>query len=471
MKNCLARSLRSLGGAGLAGRPLWRGADLSRKPSDHTMSATGSSKKTGGIAIAGMARSYAWNFRDILVNLMILSLAMKADIITTKQQPRSRNVLFISLSQFGIVFSFNFVMVFLPFYIHTISPYKQDQTLIWVGLIMGASSFMAAVASTFWGGLAARYNPKTLFMRRLLSHAVLICLMGFVTHLPLLFALRIAQGILGEISTVGFIVVSASSTPEAIAKSIGFYQNALTLGQLMGPPLGAFAASVLGYRGAFLGAAGLVFITLVFCFIYVEDVPPKPKTETVSGKGSVSGRIFFAWILCFAVTVQLMFLPGILPNVFESMGIGHAVALKWSGVFVMAYTATAIIGTFVFCRLASRVGSVRLIIWIVGLSILLQALLAVCPGIRSFVAVRMMQAALIAAILPLIISLFTSGLSGKVIGPPGCYLCAGCVQPELGISVHKRLGHCCACRVLVVFQRVWALTLPLLVAGHASRAF
>ena len=30
------------------------------------------------------------------------------------------NVLFISLSQFGIAFSFNFVMVFLPFFIHGI---------------------------------------------------------------------------------------------------------------------------------------------------------------------------------------------------------------------------------------------------------------------------------------------------------------------------------------------------------------
>jgi hypothetical protein len=58
-----------------------------------------------------------------------------------------RNVLFISLSQFGIAFSFKFVMVFLPFFIHGIGTSSPQETLIWVGLIMGAPSFAAALAS------------------------------------------------------------------------------------------------------------------------------------------------------------------------------------------------------------------------------------------------------------------------------------------------------------------------------------
>jgi len=96
-------------------------------------------------------------------------------------QRNYRNVLFISLSQFGIAFSFNFVMVFLPFFIHDISPYSSQDTLIWVGFIMGAPSFAAALTSTFWGSLTSRLSPKVLFMRGLLSHAVslfVLCL-GF----------------------------------------------------------------------------------------------------------------------------------------------------------------------------------------------------------------------------------------------------------------------------------------------------
>ena len=121
-------------------------------------------------------------------------------------QRNYRNVLFISLSQFGIAFSFNFVMVFLPFFIHGIGTSSSQETLIWVGLIMGAPSFAAALTSTFWGSLASRFSPKVLFMRGLFSHAVIILLMGFVSSLPVLLALRIVQGILGGITTVGLII-------------------------------------------------------------------------------------------------------------------------------------------------------------------------------------------------------------------------------------------------------------------------
>ena len=332
----------------------------------------------------------------------------------TKKQ---RNVTFITLSQFGIAFSFNFIMVFMPFYIHKISPYSHAQTLIWIGLIMGASSIMAAMASTFWGTLTARFQPKTLYLRGLLSHTILIFLMGFVTSLPLLLLLRALQGVFGGISTIGLVMVSASSTPEAAAKNMGFFQNSLTLGQLLGPPLGALAASTLGYRGAFFSSAGLVFISLLFCFFWVESVQIKPRTKKRDDRRTLRTKtIFFAWALCFAGTAQLMFLPGILPNVFESMAIAPEIALKWSGLFVMAYTATAMVGTFCLCRIAPGFGAARLVLLVGVLGALLQGLFALCPNMGAFASVRMIQTGLIAALLPLIISMFASDLSGTVLG-------------------------------------------------------
>ncbi len=85
-------------------------------------------------------------------------------------------------------FSFNFVMVFLPFFVHDISLYSSQETLIWVGFILGAPSFAAALTSTFWGSLASRLSPKTLFIGGLSSHTVIILLMGFISSLPVLLA-------------------------------------------------------------------------------------------------------------------------------------------------------------------------------------------------------------------------------------------------------------------------------------------
>jgi len=326
------------------------------------------------------------------------------------------NVLFISASQFGIAFSFNFILVFFPFFIHDISTYSRQETLIWIGLIMGAPSFAAAIAATFWGSLGSRFSPKTLFMNGLLSHGVLILSMGFVSSLPVLLVLRIIQGMLGGISTVGLIIVTSSSSKEWAARDMGLFQNAMTLGQLSGPPLGALAATTLGYGGAFISASALVFVTLAFCFFYVKEIPHESTKTTAAVKHSITGKTLIAWGLSFVVNVQLMFLPSVLPNVFRGFQMEESLAVKSAGLVVMLYTASAIAGTFLLCRLTARVRVQILIICAGVLGTILHFLLALTPGVTTFVAVRMLQTAIIASVMPLVFSSFASDLSGQVIG-------------------------------------------------------
>jgi MFS transporter, DHA1 family, multidrug resistance protein len=331
-------------------------------------------------------------------------------------QRNYRNVLFISLSQFGIAFSFNFVLVFLPFFIHDISLYSSQDTLIWLGFLMGAPSFAAALASTFWGSLASRLSPKLLFMRGLLSHAIIILLMGFVSSIPVLLVLRIVQGIMGGISTVGLIIVSSSSSKDWASRDIGLFQNSMTLGQLIGPPMGALAATTLGYTGAFISASAFVFVTLAFCFFYVKEFPRESRQTTAFTKHAMNKKTLIGWGLCFTATVQLMFLPSVLPNVFQGFHMEESMAVRSAGLVVMLYTATAMAGTFLLCRLAARVTSQRLIITAGILGTVFQFLLSVSPGLTSFVAIRMLQTAMIAAVMPLVFSSFASDLDGRVIG-------------------------------------------------------
>ncbi len=331
-------------------------------------------------------------------------------------QRNYRNILLISLSQSGMSFSFNFVMVFLPFFLHKVSPYSSQETLIWVGLIMGAPSLLAAIFSTIWGAATTRFSPKLLFMRGLLSHAIVILLMGFVSSFPILFLLRVVQGILGGISTVGLIIVSSSTSREHASKDIGLFQNSMTLGQLIGPPIGALVASAWGYRSAFVSASALIFVILVFCFFYVVEPPREPVERNAIRKHTVNRKTLIGWGLCFSTTVQLMFLPSVLPNVFQGFNMELTTALNWAGLVVMFYTTTAMLGTHFLCRLAVRTGLDRLIISAAVLGILLQSLLSISHGISSFLAIRMLQTAMIASVMPLVFSIFSSDSDGKVMG-------------------------------------------------------
>jgi MFS family permease len=328
----------------------------------------------------------------------------------------NRNLIFISLSQLGMAFSYNFVMVFMPFFIIEISPYSFQETLIWVGFIIAAPSLVSAIASTFWGSLTSRFSPKLLYLRGLLSHAVLFLSMGFTSDLYILLFLRILQGVLGGISTVGLIIVSSSSSKERISEDIGFFQTAFTLGQLIGPPIGALAAAVFGYKGAFVSASVVLFATAALCYLNVTEVPHQPKQERFFGPSTINRRTIIGWMLCFTATVQLMFLPSVLPNVFENFNIERVIALKWAGIVVMLYTATAMMGTFFWSKLSVRIRRDKMILTLIIFGTFFQLLLSISQGIVDFVLIRMAQTGLIAATIPLIISIFATELRGGVIG-------------------------------------------------------
>ncbi len=340
----------------------------------------------------------------------------ESDLSIQKARAGRRNLAAVTLTQFGSAFSLNFVNIFLPFYIFNVSPYSQRETLLWVGAIIGSTTVFTALASPLWGSLTHRYSPKKLFMRGMFTHSLMFFFMAFTTNLQLLLLLRIVQGIFGGVSTAGMILISSCSSKEEQASNIGIFQAALTLGPLLGPPLGTFAAALLGYRNGFLVGAGFLFAAFILAQIYVIDMPPLPRPVEATGRRVFDRRITIAWIVCFAAQIQLSFLPSILPNIFKEFQIDEPTALKFAGLVVMAYTATAALGQFVWSRLSRRFGVLRMITFLLLMGIAFQASLALARGIIDFTVVRMIQTGFAAGAIPLIISLFLDNPSGGTVG-------------------------------------------------------
>jgi MFS family permease len=240
--------------------------------------------------------------------------------------------------------------------------------------------------------------------------------MGFTNDLHLLLLLRILQGLIGGVSTIGIIIVSSFSPKEKVTSHLGIYQSSMTLGQLVGPPLGSFAAALFGFKGAFISASLVLLASSILCIFYVADVPILPKKEKSSFRFSLDKRVLVGWFLCFTSQLQLMFLPSILPNVFEKFQMARPVALKFAGIVVMIYTTTAMIGTYLWSWVSRRYGVYRMIIFLLSLSVLFQALLAFSQGMVDFTIIRMIQTGLVAVVLPLSFSLFVSNLRGSTIG-------------------------------------------------------
>ena len=347
-----------------------------------------------------------------------------------------RNLYTISFSQFGCASANNFIKIISPFYIFQISPHGTEVTLLWIGAIMGSTSLFAALTSTFWGSLTHRYSPKLLYLRTFLVNTVSFLLMGFTANLYLLLLFRIVQGLVSGASTIGLIIVSSSSEKESVSADISFFQSSMTLGQLVGPLLGSLAAGVLGYKGAFVGTSCMLFVFFIFCWTSVADVPKLPKKEKTSPGGLLNKQTIVAWMVCFAVMIQLTFLPSVLPNVFDSLGIERSVALKLSGVVVMLYTATAILGTYLLSLLSRKYSVYRMILFLSVAGIIFQTLLAFSWGTVDFTVIRSIQTGLVAVIFPFVISFFAGESKGEMIGFLNSARFAGnAVGPILATSV------------------------------------
>jgi MFS family permease len=327
----------------------------------------------------------------------------------------AKGIYFIAISQFGISFSFNCIMSFMPFYILKVSAYGMKETMLWIGMIMGSTSMVAAVAAPFWGSLTARIRPKLLFEIGIFCNGIIFFIMGFVENLPLLFSLRIIQGALGGVSTIGLVLIAASAPKDRIPQYLSLFQNSLTAGQLVGPPLGAYAVALFGYHSPFIIALVVVFFSLVYCHSYVHDIPPQPKS---SRQGRTLKRgILWGWGLTIVVSIHFMFLPSILPHILEGFQFTGQAAITMAGTIMMAYMATAIVGNYLLVRLASRLGLARLIIIACLSAAALQGLLYFSTGLYSFTLIRVLQTGMIAAVIPLVISTFVDeGEGGTTLG-------------------------------------------------------
>ena len=308
--------------------------------------------------------------------------------------------------QFGIAFTLNFVLVFLPFYIQEISHLNSSSTLIWTGLILGSSSVTAAIASPFWGRLTSKVSPKSILDKALLTHALVIISMAFIKNIYLLFVLRFFQGFLGGVSTITLIILASTSVKEKIAERFAYVQSSITLGLIIGPPIGGISASLFGYNIAFIIGGILTFGVFLISFIFLSKIPPqslsKEKKERISKK-----TFIFAWMLCIMATTQISFLPAVLPEILKGMKLFKKEALAYAGWIITAYALSSTIGAIYFSRFSENKKKVIAALTIAGS--LLLFLLYFGNSVISFTIIRMLQTVFIAAVLPLTLSIYASG--------------------------------------------------------------
>ncbi len=332
----------------------------------------------------------------------------------SKADPVSRDTSVVVLSQFVTAFSWTYVYVFLPFYLQQISPYDREATLLWTGWILGVTGLASTIFAPIWGGMADRVSPKRLYEMGMLLQAGFMALMGATTSLPLLLLLRFLIGCIGGLSTIALIIVSASSAREDITGDVGLFQAALTSGQIAGPIAGAFSAETLGYRATFVAGAVLIliaFLNVRFRLSPLSTFRPEVSQRRPSRRGLAAG-----WLLCFAASVQIVFLPSIMPEILSGLRVAQVHAIRVAGLIVFAYGVTSVLGSYYLSRLAIRQGRHRTLLWAVLAASALQLLLGAAGSAMMFGLIRAIQVGLIAGVIPIVFAEVAGTAHGAAIG-------------------------------------------------------
>jgi DHA1 family multidrug resistance protein-like MFS transporter len=259
-------------------------------------------------------------------------------------------------------------MPFLPFFIRQLGVTDLGEIALWTGAILGITPALTALMSPFWGRLADRYGRKIMVARSLLSCAVVMASMAFVSRPWHVFGLRAALGFLTGYGGLALSMAAESAPRDRMASAIGTVQTAQRLGPAVGPVIGGVLAEAVGLRRAFLVTAAFYAVALMLIIVlYKEDATARARGEARAGE-RVSFRSILAFenfILLIGAIFAIQFVDRsvgpILPLYLEQLGIGQdRVSIAAGGLFSIAALAASL-GHHVCGRFLTR-ASARVVI-------------------------------------------------------------------------------------------------------------
>ncbi|WP_251898100.1 MFS transporter [Lactiplantibacillus paraplantarum] len=182
--------------------------------------------------------------------------------------PWHRNLIVLWFCTFVAGMAFSEIMPFLSLFVSQLGDFTKAQITFYSGLAFAADY---AISAPLWGILADKKGRKIMLLRASLGMAVAMGLMGFVTNVWQLVALRALQGVFaGFISNAQALV--ASQTPRKYSgRALSTLITGAVSGQLFGPVIGGLLAQLFSIRNTFFITAGLLMVAFLMSLFFVQE--------------------------------------------------------------------------------------------------------------------------------------------------------------------------------------------------------
>lgn len=319
------------------------------------------------------------------------------------------------LAMFFGSFAWSFVYISLPFHIQRISPWDAAATLQWTGWILGITPLATVVTAPLWGRWAERGNPRTFYAVVQVAQGLAFLGTAVARTLVELFLFRAVLGVTGAASTFAFVSAGRSDDPRAVRREVAAIQSGMTIGQVIGPLVGAVAAARLGFRASFVVGAAILF----GCGALVRwGVPDAPEGAAPRG-GATPVRwrdVLGVAGIVLGGSTQIFFLTSILPQILPDLGVAGDRTLEIGGLVIFASAVAAAAGSLAASRLGDLVPERRLVPGLLVLSSVFVVALAPVRSVWLYGALRFLQVACVAPVFPLAVARIAASGGGTAIG-------------------------------------------------------
>ena len=303
-----------------------------------------------------------------------------------KREPWEQNLFVLWFGTFMAGIGFSLVMPFMSLYIDTLGSYTTSQLNFWSGITFSSTFLVTTLISPWWGKLADQKGRKLMLLRASLGMAIVISLMGCVTSVYQLVALRLLQGIFSGYISNATALVATGTPKEKSGQVLGTLATGSVTGTLLGPLLGGISASAFGYRPTFfITGIILFFVFLLSLFFVHEKFVPIKKEDMSSAKQIFKDLKYPHVVIGMFVTTMIIqasnnSISPIISLYIRQLLNGHGNVTLISGIIASIPGIATLIAAPRFGRLGDKIGSERILA--IGLGF---AILVLLPAVQALI--------------------------------------------------------------------------------------
>ncbi len=361
-----------------------------------------------------------------------------------------RNLYVVLFGSFTNVMAMTLLLPFLPIYVAELGVKSPAAIVQWSGIAYGISYLGAGLLAPAWGKFADLYGRKLILMRASLAMAICMSMIGTAQDVWQLVFWRLLAGVLGGYAS-GAVVLVATQTPRSHSGwALGTLSTGVLAGTLLGPLIGGVLPGLIGLRGTFFLAGGVIFLAfLATCFFIHEDSPRGAGRKRQAGRSAWSIIPDRRPVIAMLVTAMLLMLanmsiePIITVYVATLLHGGDVVLL--SGVVMAGSALGSILAAPRLGRLADRIGAWKVIVLCLTVTGVLLIPQAFVTDVWQLLALRFLMGMSLAGLLPSINATIRhnvpDGAAGTILGYGTSAQYTGqVVGPVIGGFVGGHLG-------------------------------